>query len=294
MSLTALTTGAVAAGGLFALDRLAVSVVRPTPRDPDDTLPDLGIAHEDLTIPSGDHRLRGWLLHPRSQGRRPLVLLAHGWNASYRTLLQLAEPLVASGYQILLFDVRGHGRNEALPYVTVRHFRDDVAAAVRFAAERFPDRARVVVGHSMGGAAAVLAAEAGAPVHGIVTIAAPADVLEVTAEYLRDRGLPGGVLVVALLPFWWPRVGGTFREFVPERKIGLVRQPVLVIQPESDRRVGLEHAERLAKAAGVPVHLIAGAGHTNVLSHPETLGRIVAFVEAVEAVEASERESPGT
>jgi len=285
MSLVALTTGAVAAGGLFALDRLAVAVVRPVPRPFDATVPDLGVAHEDLTIPSGDRELRGWLLNPLAVGGRPLVLLAHGWGANYGTLLRLAGPLAASGYPVLLFDVRGHGRNEELPYVTVRHFRDDVMAAARYAAGRYPERVRVLVGHSLGGAAAVLAAEAGAPVHGVVTIAAPADVLEVTADWLRERGLPGGAMVVALRPFWWPRVGGSFRHLVPERKIAGVRQPILVIQPEADRRVALRHAERLAKAAGVRVHVIVGAGHTDVLSHPEALARIVGFLEGVRSTE---------
>lgn len=278
MHFVALAAAAIAAGGLFALDRLANAVVRPVPREPDVTVPDLGLPHEDLTIPSGDHELLGWLLTPSDPGRRPLVLLAHGWGANYGALLQLAGPLVVSGHPVLLFDIRGHGRNEAVPYVTVRHFRDDVMAAVRYAAERFPDRRLVLVGHSLGGAAAVLAAAMGAPVDGVVTIAAPANVLEVTADYLRDKGFPGRFMVVVLRPFWWPRVGGTFRHLIPERKIGGVRQPVLVLQPEDDRRVGRSHAHRLAAAAGVTACVIPGTGHTSVLAHPETFARILTFL----------------
>lgn len=278
----ALVAGAMAAGGLVVLDRMANAVVRPVPRAPDVTVPELGLDHEDLVIPSGDHELMGWLLRPLGGGHGPLVLLAHGWGANYGTLLQLAEPLVAAGYPVLLFDVRGHGRNEEVPYVTVRHFRDDVMAVARWAADRFPERRRVLVGHSLGGAAAVLAAERGAPAHGVVTVAAPADVLEVTAAYLREKGLPGGFMVVALRPFWWPRVGGTFRHLVPEKKIGSLRQPVLILHPEHDRRVSIEHARRLARAAGAPFHVIPGAGHSNALSHPETVARLIVFLDEVE------------
>ncbi|GMV07729.1 MAG: hypothetical protein AMXMBFR53_40040 [Gemmatimonadota bacterium] len=283
MSLVTLTAGAVAGGGLFVLDRVANAVVRPVPREPEVTVPDLGIRHEDLTIPSGEHELGAWLLTPTLASDRPLVLLAHGWGANYGVLLGLAEPLVLSGYPVLLFDVRGHGRNEEVPYVTVRHFRDDVEAVAHWAAERFPERKRVLVGHSLGGAASVLAAERGAPVHGVVTVAAPADVLEVTADYLRTRGLPGGLLVVLLRPFWWVRVGGTFRHLVPERKIGRLTQPVLVIHPEHDRRVGFHHAQRLARAAGVTPQVVKGAGHSEVLTRPETMARILAFLEEVGA-----------
>lgn len=38
----------------------------------------------------------------------------------------------------------------------------------------------------------------------------------------------------------------------------------------------------LALTAGATVHVIAGTNHEDVLGHPETLGRIVAFVETVE------------
>lgn len=282
MHILTAVAGVMATGGLWALDRVANAVVRPVPRAPDVTVPELGIRHEDLTIPAGDHELRGWLLCPTDSGDRLLVMLAHGWGANYGTLLELAEPLVAAGYPVFLFDVRGHGRSEPAPYVTVRHFRDDVMAAASFAAERFHKRRRVLVGHSLGGAAAVLAAAAGAPVSGIALIAAPANVLEVTAGYLREKGLPGGFMVVALRPFWWARIGGTFRDLIPERKIGDVRQPILLIQPENDRRVGLHHAQRLSAASGAALHVIPGAGHTNVLGHVETHGRLLAFLEEIQ------------
>jgi alpha-beta hydrolase superfamily lysophospholipase len=279
--------GAAAAGGLYALDRVANQVVRPVPRPPAVSVPELGYGHEDVLIPAGDHALRGWLVYPDEPGRRPLVLLVHGWGANYGTLLGMAESLVEAGHAVLLFDVQGHGRNGPAAYVTVRHFRDDVAAAARYAALRFPDRERVLVGHSLGGAAAVLAAEHGAPVDGLVVVAAPADVLEVIASYLRDKGFPGGFMVVALRPFWWVRIGGTFRHLVPERKIGAVRLPVLILQPEHDQRVPREHAVRLARAAGASFHLIAGAGHTDVLDAPETRARVLAFLQEVAQGERS-------
>lgn len=283
MGLFAVGAGAVAVGGLVAFDRLARAVVNPPLRRPTVNVAELGVRHEDLLIPSGDGALRGWLLSPDEGPERPLVILAHGWGANHGTLLTLAEPLAAAGLPVLLFDVRGHGRNAAEPHVTVRHFRDDVMAAVRFAEERFPDRKRVVVGHSLGGAAAVLAAERGAPLDGVVTVAAPADVLEVTADHLNGRGLPGTLLVAAFRPFWRRRVGEPFGHLVPERKIGLLRQPVMVLHPELDRRVGLGHAMRLAENAGVTPRIVAGAGHTDVLARAETVGWVLSFMEEVSA-----------
>ena len=276
------TAGVATVAGVVALDRFANEVVRPTPRLPDRTVQDSGIEHEDFTIRSADHDLASWLLRPADpRPSAPLLLLAHGWGASHGTVLQLAEPLVRSGHDVLLFDMLGHGRNRAAPFVTVRHFRDDVMAVVRYAVERFAGRRLVLVGHSLGGAAAVLAAAEGAPIDGLVLIATPADVVGITSEYLSDRGMPGPFLVTLLRPFWWRRIGGTFRPHVPERRIAELRLPLLIIQPENDQRVARHHAERLASASGVPYQLVPGTEHTDVLVAPMTVRLVEEFVGAL-------------
>lgn len=267
---------------LFGLDRFANHVVRPAPRPIERSVPELGIEHEDLHIPSGDHELAAWLLSPtQAQPFEPLLLVVHGWGANYGTVLELAEPLAEAGHDVLLFDVRGHGRNEAVPYVTIRHFRDDLMAATRYAAKRFPDRQLVLVGHSLGGSAGVLAAADGAPIDGLVLIAAPSDVLQVTAEFLTDQGMPGGFLVNVLRPFFWRRVGSTFRPLTPSRRIRELDLPVLIIQPEHDLRVARSHAEELSAASGQPYHLIEDREHTDVLSAPRTMRLIEDFLEEV-------------
>jgi pimeloyl-ACP methyl ester carboxylesterase len=272
---------AAAAGGLYALDRVAISVVRPVPGDPPVTVPSLGIPYEDLDIPSAGRTLKGWLLPGDDEvgpPHRPVVVMTHGWAASYGTVLQLGLPVVGGGYDVILFDVRGHGRNEKAPVATVRHFRDDIEAVVTYAHARFSGRPLVVLGHSLGAAATVLAVARGAAVDGVVLVACPAEVLEVTAGYLSDRGFPGRLMVVALQPFWWVRMGGSFRDLVPEKEIARVRQPLLIVQAGRDRRVPPEHAERLSRASGRPVHVVEGAGHTEVLGDPGTHRLVLDFL----------------
>ena len=214
----------------------------------------------------------------RVGGAGTLVLLAHGWGANYGNLLKLGEPLVRAGHEVLLFDVRGHGRNAEVPHATVRDFRDDILAVTRWAAGRFPERRRVLVGHSLGGAAGVLAVGAGAPVAGLVLVASPADVLDATAAYLNDKGFPGDFMIVALRPFWWWRLRGTFRELVPERRIAELGLPILILQPEEDHRVDRDQAERLARRAGRPLHVVTGSGHNSILGSPETHRLVLEFL----------------
>jgi pimeloyl-ACP methyl ester carboxylesterase len=277
-----LALGVVAAAGLLLLDRAASGVIRPRHRLPERSVAESGLAHEDLAIPGMGHELAGWLLlggGPSSAA--PLVILAHGWGASHGTVLQLAEPLVRNGHDVLLFDLRGHGRNAPQPFVTVRHLRDDVTAVVRYARARFPGRPLVLIGHSFGGAAGVLAAAEGAPVAALGLIATPSDVLRITAEFMSARGLPGRLLVKVLRPFWWWRLGSTFKPHSVERRIRELEVPVLIIQPEHDRRVRRAHAERLSEAAGVRYHLVPEHEHTDVLGAPMTVTLVEELVATV-------------
>lgn len=281
-----LVAGAIAALALllWGLDRLAGRLVRPNLQPVERTVPDVGLPYEQISISSGPHELCGWLLGTEeSSAEGALILMAHGWGANHGVVLRLGGTLAQRGHAIFLFDFRGHGRNPPVGEISVKDFRDDLIAAVRYAHRRFPDRALVVVGHSMGGAGAVLAAADGAAVDGLILIAAPSDALRVTAEYLTDQGLPGSFLVNVLRPFFWRRVGGSFLALTPSRRIGEIEDPLLLIQPELDARVVRGHADRLSAAAGVPYHLIEGYEHTDVLDAPETVKLVEDFVETVDA-----------
>jgi alpha-beta hydrolase superfamily lysophospholipase len=281
--LALLAIGVAVAGAALVLDRVANQIVRPVPRVPDRSVGDTGLHYEDVSIPAGGHSLAGWFVRAgESAVERPLLLFAHGWGANHGTTLRLAELMVGCGHDALLFDMRGHGRNEAVPYVTVRHLRDDVVAAAAYAEERFPGRPLVLVGHSFGGAACVLAAAEGARAAALVLIATPSDILRITAEFLSDKGAPGALMVAVLRPFWWWRLGGSFLPHSPTRRIReLGDLPVLIIQPENDTRVRRAHAEQLSRAAGVPYHLVPGREHTDVLGDPMTVSLIEAFVRGV-------------
>ena len=138
-SLDLIFLGAVILLGVLLLNRIAMRLVRPVPVEPDRTVCDTGLIYDDFTVFSDGHGLHAWLLsNGEVRHQEPLLILAHGWGASYGTVLQLAEPLVEEGYEALLFDVRGHGRNKPAPYVTVRHFRDDLMSVIGYAGTRFP------------------------------------------------------------------------------------------------------------------------------------------------------------
>ena len=283
--------GVTLLGGFVALDRLAVASLTPRHRAPTRHPRDMAgaEAHEDVAFPSAGIELRGWLLSPPVDGsERAAVAVVHGWGADSGDMLQVAEPLVRAGHPVLVFDVRHHGRSPGASFLTARQFRDDVLAATRFLARRYPGRARVLVGHSLGGAAAVLAALEGAPVHAVAHVAAPADILEVLEIRFRRGRLPAALVVRLLAPFWERRAGVPFEELQPFLRAPELRLPLLVVGAKRDRYVPTTHVERMAVAPRAELRVI-DAGHFDLLGHPEFAEALADFVARVEEEVATRR-----
>jgi len=208
---------------------------------------------------------------------RPTVVFLHGAGLDHSWFALQSRYFGYHGRNVLALDLPGHARSDGPPLGSVEAMADWVVRALDAAGLA----KAALVGHSMGGAAGVIAAADGAPIDGLVLVAAPSDVLRVTAEFLTDQGRPGHLLVALLLPFFWRRVGGSFRPLTPSRRIRELDIPLLMIQPELDQRVYRGHAERLSAAAGQPYHVIEGYEHTDVLGAPETLALIEDFLEQV-------------
>ena len=277
----AVLAGLVLGGGIFVLDRVALSMIRPPLKPLRKRGSDLPFPSEVLSVASGGQALKGVVLQPEEDNGGPVLVLVHGWGSNHGTVAPLAEPLLGRGYPVFLFDVRHHGESGGAPYVTARHFRDDILAVVREDGGQFPGRARVLIGHSMGGSAGVLAVADGAPVQGFVTIGAPADLWEVWAYQLNRRGLPGKWVVRALRPFWRVRAGVPWKTLDPLQRVRELGAPLLVIHGEEDESVPVEQARLLAEAGGVEPLILVNQGHTDLLESPELHRDLVEFLETL-------------
>ncbi len=118
----------------------------------------------EIALESGGERLNGLLYVAAGEGPHPAVLLLHG-NPGNERNLDLAQAVRRAGYTVLFFDYRGNWGSGGTFSRT--HALEDVHAALRWArsgptARRFRiDSSRVVlVGHSMGGWLALMAAAA--------------------------------------------------------------------------------------------------------------------------------------
>lgn len=216
---------------------------------------DVGLGFETLTVPSGGLDLPAWWIPARGGAPGPAVLLVHGWESARDRTLPNAVLLHALGLHVLTIDVRGHGLNpaEELP-LTAGEFGADTLAAVRTLLARPEVTAVAVLGHSMGGIGALLAAAAEPRVRAVVAASTPADPYRLTRQTFRLARLPlPGPLAYPLAwltthVFLEPR-GHTVKSVSAARAIAAYRGPVLLIHGDADRVVPIEHLDRLERAA---------------------------------------------
>jgi len=266
---------------VVVMDRIAVQMIRPPYKPLRKRAKGLPFQVEPVSIPSGDQSLSGWIARPDDDNGGPVLVLVHGWGSNHGTMTRLAGPLLERGFPVLLFDVRHHGKSRGAPYVTARHFRDDIGAAVREAAKAFPDRPSLLIGHSMGGSTGILAVADGAPVRGLVTIGSPGDLWAVWAYHLDQKGLPGRWVIKCLSPFWRIRAGVPWRTLDPVVRAGELEVPTLILHGDQDESVPPVHAHQLGRARGVEPRVMEGERHRDILDSPVLHEEIEAFLGGI-------------
>ncbi len=209
-------------------------------------------------------------LHRPDGPAKGSVLLAHCFTCSMEihTMTRLAKGLAAAGYVALRFDFTGIG--ESGGDFAAKTVSANVSDLTRAAASLIADRAGpcALIGHSLGGAAAILAASRLKTVRSLVTIGAPSDPLHVThlfdddLDTLAARGRTSVTIAGRTFDLEQGFVDDLSTHDVLEAVADLDR-PYLVIHAEDDTVVGIEHGEALFGAAAEPKRFerLAGGGH---------------------------------
>lgn len=288
----ALTVGPIAAWRFAQAYRARAGYPHRHPPDHDPSA--LGLAFENLRIPSGGVDLPAWWIPARDGRPGPAILLVHGWESARDRTLPNAQILNALGFHVLTLDIRGHGENppEELP-LTAGEFGADALAGVRALLDRADVTAVGILGHSMGGIGALLAAAAEPRVAAVVAASTPADPYRLTRQTFRLAHLPlPGPLAYPLAwltthVFLEPR-GHTVRSVSATRAIATYQGPVLLIHGDEDRVVPIGHLGRLERsarrardddpgAAEVEVLILPGAQHSWLYEFAAYRGAIARF-----------------
>jgi pimeloyl-ACP methyl ester carboxylesterase len=265
---------------------------RPGERDRVDTPAAQGATFENVTFKSSDgNQLSGWYL---PAGSKPVtIIMAHGLFRSRYEVLDRGVALWREGYNVLLFDLRRHGRSRA-EFSTIGYDeRHDVTAAVEFMRARAPGNKIVLMGVSMGAAATLLAA---AETDGLLAVVAESSFLsfnDTARHHIRLVGLPAFPFATLLVRFTAWRLNFAVADFDVLRATSRIKCPILFIGGGADRRMPNETVlEPLYAAASHPLKrkfIVANAQHGHAYDRDEEskAAYIKAFTDFLQAVAAA-------
>lgn len=233
---------------------------------------------QTVTFPGSTGAELSGVLHLPEQSARGSVLLAHCFTCSkdHRTMSRFGEGLATAGYAVLRFDFTGLGESGGdFTDSTVTNNVRDLAAAARTLIERGYGPCGLL-GHSLGGTAALLATTKLKTVRSVVVINAPADPRHVTRLFAEKQDLieDEGCAVVSIAGRQFP----ISREFIDDLgrhdtdgTLAKLECPLLVIHAVDDDVVHVSQGERIFQQATQPkafLPLLSGghllAGHSAV------------------------------
>ena len=209
-------------------------------------------------------RLAARLDQPADEHPSAYVLFAHCFTCSknLKAVGTISRALKQQGLAVLRFDFTGLGESEGdFAETNFSSNVDDLVCAADLLAERF-DAPRVLLGHSLGGAAVLQAARRIDSAQAVATIGAPYDPEHVT-HLLRDSVDEierTGQATVTL-------AGRSFtikKQFLDdlegtkmEKTIGSLDRALMIFHSPFDQTVGIDNAARIFEAAKHPKSFVS-------------------------------------
>ena len=207
---------------------------------------------------------------------RAFALFAHCFSCSkdIKAAREIARALRAEGFAVLRFDFTGLGASEGdFANTNFTSNVEDLVKAADFLRREF-EAPSILIGHSLGGAAAIVAAGDIPEVKGVVVIGAPAEAAHVVAQ-LGDRRAEierEGEAEVSLAgrPF---RIRKQFLDDLEGNRVldaaAALKKPLLVMHAPLDQTVGVENATRIFIAAKHPKSFVSLDTADHLLSNVE-------------------------
>lgn len=240
---------------------------------------------DDVRFPSSRGPDLAGVLDTPEVSARGWGVLVHGFTLGKDSpaAFRIARGLAEQGIGMLRYDCLGLGESDGQwgdGSFTVKV--DDTVRAAEFLAERGTPPT-LLIGHSWGGAAAIVAAQRIPSVKAVVTIGAPAEPAEVERHY---DSVVHRVMEEGTAPWL---IGGREmmlkRDFVEDvRRAELIAQvrtlgrPLLVMHSPTDATVSIDNASEIFRAARHPRSFVSLEGSNHLLTKPgqaQRAGRII-------------------
>ena len=227
------------------------------------------VAHDGKWLPT-------WTWTPESArtSLEPLhtVVLVHGWEGRGSQLAAFVPELLERGLRVVTFDAPGHGDSPLPRASLVEHARALCSIG------RALGSVHGVVGHSVGGAATLLATRFGFQAERLALIAPPTTPARFAALFARTLRLDPAV-EDAMIARLEARYDLRFEELDVRLDAARLHSPMLVVHDRDDPVVPLESGKHLASEAprGELVE-VTGLGHRAILRAPHVVETVARFI----------------
>ena len=210
---------------------------------------------------------------PVDQKPSAFAIFAHCFTCSKNlvAIKHISRGLTSKGIAVLLFDFTGLGESEGeFESTTFTSNIQDVFAAADFLTENY-ESPKIIIGHSLGGAAALFAGSQLDCIEAVVTIGAPFDPYRVTkllSEKIDDIKETGKATVnIGGRPFTIAKgFIDDLENHEPEKVAKELRKALLILHSPQDTIVGIENAAKIYSAAIHPKSFISLDGADHLLS----------------------------
>ena len=219
------------------------------------------------------YELSAQIEFPVDQKPLAFAIFAHCFTCSKNLLAikHISRGLTSKGIAVLLFDFTGLGSSEGdFESTTFTSNIQDIFAAADYLSENY-EAPKIIIGHSLGGAAALFAGAQLDCIEAVVTIGAPFDPYHVTkllAEKVDEIQEKGKATVdIGGRPFTIAKgFIDDLKNHEPVEFAKKLRKALLILHSPQDTIVGIENAAKMYSAALHPKSFISLDGADHLLS----------------------------
>lgn len=224
---------------------------------------------------AGGQKLAAALELPSAQPRA-FALFAHCFSCTkdIKAAREIARALRAEGFAVMRFDFTGLGSSEGdFANTNFSSNVEDLVAAADYLRAEF-QAPSILIGHSLGGAAAIVAGGRIPEVKGVAVIGAPAEAEHVVAQIgeSREEIEANGAATVQLAGRAF-KIKKQFLDDLANQNVlssaERLKKPLLVMHAPLDQTVGIDNATKIFVAAKHPKSFVSLDSADHLLSKTE-------------------------
>ena len=215
------------------------------------------------------------------------VLLSHGYTDNRFGSLKYTKMYLDLGFNVIVYDLRGHGENEPTFCTYSVRERKDLIALIQDCRDRYQPAVLGIHGESLGAATSIACLEDKPQIDFVVADCGFSDISNVLKGGVKSMHLPEGLVPLASVCARL-RYGYSYDMMRPIDSLADNEIPILFIHGAGDSFILPENSERMEKETKgySELHLIPGAAHAaSVLTAPEEYQEIVeAFLAHINTI----------